>query len=97
MNDEQLIPSNRRWAEFRFSIVGGLLASPPKKGDLQEEIEILSRKLWKHPTTGYLTSFGFSTIESWYYESRNGRNNPIEVLQTKTRTDKDRFKSIKKK
>ena len=48
MNDDSEIPSNRRWAEFRFSVVGGLLASPPKKGDLQQEIAILSKKMWKH-------------------------------------------------
>ena len=97
MNSVHLIPSNRRWAEFRFSVIGGLLASPPKKGKLQEELDTLSRKLWRHPTTGEATTFGFSTIESWYYESRNGRNNPVDVLKTKTRSDKDRFKSVNEK
>lgn len=94
MNDDSEIPSNRRWAEFRFSVVGGLLASPPKKGDLQQEIAILSKKMWKHPTTKKMTLFGFSTIENWYYQSRNEKDNPVEILKTKIRSDKNRFKSI---
>jgi len=97
MNDDQLIPSNRRWAEFRFSVIGGLLASPPKNGQLQGELELLAQKLWRHPTTGKMITFGFSTIEAWYYQSRNGKNNPVDVLRTKIRSDKDRFKSIKVK
>jgi transposase InsO family protein len=94
MNDDPEIPSNRRWAEFRFSVVGGLLASPPKNGNLQEELKILSQKLWKHPTTKQMTTFGFSTIENWYYQSRNERDNPVEILKTKIRSDKNRFKSV---
>lgn len=94
MSNDQEVPSNRRWAEFRFSVVGGLLASPPKKGDLQQELKILSQKSWRHPTSKELSTFGFSTIESWYYKSRNERNNPVEILKTKIRSDKDRFRSL---
>lgn len=97
MKDDDLIPSNRRWAEFRFSVVGGLLASPPKKGQLQEELEALARKTWKHPITGDMTTFGFSTIETWYYQSRNERINPVEILKTKIRVDSGRFKSMNEK
>ena len=97
MTDIHQLPSNRRWAEFRFSVVGGLLASPPKNGKLQEELKVLSQKLWRHPVTKEMTTFGFSTIENWYYQSRNERNNPVEILKTKIRSDKDRFKSISEK
>lgn len=95
-NDEQ-IPSNRRWAEFRFSVVGGLLASPPKKGQLQEELEALAQKKWKHPITEEMTIFGFSTIETWYYQARNERINPVDVLKTRIRSDSGRFKSMDQK
>lgn len=82
------------WAEFRFSVIGGLLASPPKKGDLQMEIEKLSQKKWKHPINGELIQFGFSTIEYWYYQARNEKMYPVDILRTKIRSDVGQFKSI---
>jgi hypothetical protein len=41
-----------RWAHLRFAIVGPLLAAPPKRGSLRDELNRLSRQPWKHPTTG---------------------------------------------
>ena len=92
--DDKKTPPHQRWAEFRFSVIGGLLASPPSKGDLQMEIKNLSQKKWKHPISGELTLFGFSTIEGWYYQARNEKLYPVEVLRTKIRSDVGQFKSI---
>jgi len=55
------------WSEFRFAIIGPLLASPPKKGELKQALEILSKKLWNHPTTGEIVTFSFVTLQRWYY------------------------------
>ena len=41
-----------RWAELRFSVVGGLLSSPPEKGKLKKTLKGLSDKTWIHPETG---------------------------------------------
>ena len=46
-----------RWSEFRFAIIGPLLASPPKKGELKQALNILSKKLWTHPTTGDIVCY----------------------------------------
>ncbi len=81
------------WALFRFSVVGGLLARPPAKGELQDEIEKLSRQLYRHPITHELTHFHFSTIESWYYKAKNGRD-PILALARKVRCDIGRSKAL---
>jgi putative transposase len=73
-------------ARLRFSIIAGLLASPPARGELGPEIERLSKKLWKHPVTGEWVIFGASSIERWYHLARNAVD-PVGVLTRKLRSD----------
>lgn len=77
---------HERWAAFRFSVVGQLLAAPPPKGRLDAEIEALAAQEWRHPITGEAVRFGFSTIERWFYECR-GENDPVGALRRKVRAD----------
>lgn len=74
------------WALFRFSVVGGLLARPPAKGELQQKLTELANQCYEHPVTGGLTTFHFSTIESWYYRAKNAQD-PIIALGRKVRSD----------
>jgi len=78
---------HERWAQFRFSVVGQLLAAPPAKGHLKAEIEALAACTWRHPTTGAPVRFGFSTIERWYYRALRERSDPVGVLRRKRRAD----------
>ena len=55
------------WARFRFSVVGPLLAAPPKRGDLRGELTRLSQKTWRHPVTG--ESVWFNHIAFWHVSS----------------------------
>ena len=71
-----------KWALFRFSVVGGLLAKPPAKGELQKELRQLARQRYVHPVHNRLTVFHFSTIESWYYRAKNAQD-PILALSRK--------------
>ncbi len=48
------------WAQFRFSVIGGLLARPPEKGELQNSIKSLAEKLYRHPIKDAWVSFSFS-------------------------------------
>lgn len=85
-----LLPSPRtheRWAHFRFSLIGHLLASPPKPGMLQQELSDLASEKWIHPISGEWFSPGFSTIQRWYYRARNEKTDPIQVLKRKIRSD----------
>ena len=75
-----------KWALFRFSVVGSLLANPPAKGKLRKELERLSRKIYIHPITNESTVFHFSTIEAWYYKAKNAQD-PIVALGRKIRSD----------
>ena len=84
-----------RWAQLRFSVVGGLLSSPPERGKLREALDELSRRRWRHPTNpGELTTFGASTIERWYYEALRA-SNPIPALSRKVRTDAGKARVMK--
>jgi transposase InsO family protein len=74
------------WARLRFSIVGALLAAPPKRGQLKAELEKLASKLWKHPITRMEEKFGFSTIERWYYQAKASQD-PIRAVRRKVRSD----------
>ena len=58
--------SPERWAQFRFSVVGALLAAPPARGEVDDQIQLLATKSWRHPITGQWVKLGASTIERWY-------------------------------
>ncbi len=84
------------WAELRFAVVGPLLASPPKEGRLQETLQELAAKEWRHPLTGASTRFSFRTIERWYYQARGvpDRQSPVTALRKKPRKDRGWQRSL---
>jgi hypothetical protein len=69
-----------RWAQLRFSVIGQLLASPPRKGALRSELQKLAE--WRHPATGEPVRFAASTIERWYYQAVRER---LSVLASRDR------------
>ncbi|MCP4296370.1 MAG: transposase family protein [Proteobacteria bacterium] len=74
------------WAHLRFSIIGGLLANPPQQGELRLELKRLSLKQYHHPTKEGGITFGFSTIERWYYKALSN-SDPVSALRRKVRAD----------
>ena len=76
-----------RWAHFRFSVIGPLLAAPPQRGQLQHQLQELALKKWRHPISGEWTLFGLSTIERWYYKALRAKAGPVDVLKRKLRSD----------
>ena len=78
---------DERWAHFRFSVIGPLLAAPPERGELKAELERLARKRWRHPITGQWVQWGASTIERWYYKALKEPKDPVGVLARKIRED----------
>lgn len=85
---------DERWARFRFSVIGPLLAAPPEAGELKEELNRLAMKNWRHPTTGQWTRFGRSTIERWYYRAVNESRDPVGALGRKIREDSGTHPSL---
>src|ERR1700738_4067102 len=88
MSDPSGLPrSHERWARFRFSVIGPLLAAPPERGELQEQLKSLAAKRWHHPITGQRVQLGLSTIERWFYTARNEKKDPMKALRRKIRSD----------
>lgn len=78
--------THERWAQLRFSVIGHLLAAPPAKGELQQELIKLAARTWCHPVTGAPVRFGVSTIERWLHKAK-GQQDPLGVLERKPRKD----------
>lgn len=97
MFDEQESRRHERWAWLRFSIVGPLLAAPPARGQLHEEIDKLAAKEWRHPISGKPTRFSFCTIERWYYRSLAAKADPVGTLRRKLRSDSGQQSSLSEK
>lgn len=77
----------QRWAQFRFSVIGELLSSPPPKGQLQRALGRLAEKTYRHPIDdSRQIGIGQSTIEKWYYRAK-GVSDPISALGRKIRSD----------
>jgi transposase InsO family protein len=87
MSTQQSRSSPERWARFRFSVIGQLLASPPKRGELAKELKKLSERHYRHPTKPHeWLTIGVSTLEKWYYQVLRV-DDPIAVLRRKVRCD----------
>ena len=80
-------PIWKRWGQFRFSVIGELLSSPPARGQLQQELKRLSQKIYQHPIDeDHKLTLGASTIERWYYKAKEA-DDPVSVLGRKPRSD----------
>lgn len=85
---------DERWAQFRFGVIGPLLAAPPGRGQLKAELERLAAKQWRHPVTGAPARFGVSTIERWYYRALGEERDPVGALARKIRRDRGTHPSL---
>lgn len=74
------------WARFRFSVIGPLLSSPLKRGELNGALSELADKTWVHPTDGRPVKFAMPTIERWTYKARSNPD-PFGVLRRAVRKD----------
>jgi putative transposase len=83
-----------RWAHFRFSVIGPLLAAPPARGQLQQQLHELAAKKWRHPLTGDWILLGRSTIERWYYQALGSPTATVQVLQRKIRSDQGQHPAL---
>jgi transposase InsO family protein len=87
MSEHEIRRRRDRWAQFRFSVVGPLLAAPPGRGDLHGAIQRLAETTWRHPASGEPLHLSFSTIERWYYAARAG-SDPMGALGGRVRRDR---------
>ena len=86
--------SHERWAHFRFSVIGLLLAAPPAPGQLQAQLQELAARKWRHPISGEWVVLGLSTIQRWYYKALRSKAGPVEALKRKIRSDQGQHPSV---
>lgn len=79
--------SHQRWAEFRFGVVGALLANPPPAGELRARLKELAEIKWAHPLKEERFQVSLPTVERWYYASQSQEKDPVGVLRRKLRAD----------
>jgi transposase InsO family protein len=89
--------SHERWAHFRFSVIGALLAAPPDRGQLQIQLRDFAARKWRHPISGQWVQLGLSTIERWYYKALRSKEGPVEVLKRKVRCDQGQHPALNAK
>lgn len=87
-NQSADVPSPERWASFRFSVIGPLLAAPPARGELRARLLQLASQKWRHPVGGHWMCLGRSTIERWYYTAVRQARDPVRALRRKARCDR---------
>jgi transposase InsO family protein len=79
---------HERWANLRHSIIGVLLAAPPRRGELRAALEVLADRTWQHPVTGKPVRFAYSTLERWLYLARRaGDGDTVKALRRRVRKD----------
>lgn len=86
--------THERWAHFRFSVIGPLLAAPPQRGQLQTRLQELAAQKWRHPISGQWMVFGLSTLERWYYKALRSQAGPVDALKRKIRSDHGQHPSL---
>ena len=86
---DDALARTERWARFRFSVIGALLASPPEGGALQDALRALAARPYQHPFTRERIRLGFSTLERWYYQAKETAD-PLAALRRKVRADTGR-------
>ena len=95
MSNEPLLPRpHERWAYFRFSVIGPLLAAPPPRGELQLRLQGLADQEWRHPLQGQPVKFGCSTIERWYYQALHEKQDPVSALARQIRSDQGEHRAL---
>ena len=97
MQEDHRAQLRQKWAHLRFSIIGRLLASPPRRGELKSAIGDLAAKTWRHPRTGEPIRFGYSTIERWFHKARADEGDPVGALRRQVRKDRGGSPSMSEK
>jgi len=54
-------------AQFRYSVIGGLINQEFQHGELVQELKRLAQRPWRLPWNQQMRVFAVSTIERWFY------------------------------
>ncbi|MDD9934142.1 MAG: DDE-type integrase/transposase/recombinase [Myxococcales bacterium] len=94
---DKSLPPSERWARFRLTVIGPLLAAPPRTGRLRAALQAVSTRSYEHPITGAPMTLAFSTVERWYYAARNAdpaSDDWVAPLRRRVRKDRGKRRTI---
>lgn len=93
---DELGPKNHHEevAMFRASIVGGLVCRDLARGELKAGLERLTQKRFRPPGADKTRTFGFSTLERWYYAYKH---EGLAGLMPKVRSDRGHARRLDEK
>lgn len=81
------MPRRRKVAEFRYSIIGTLFSSPPRKGELAERLREIASRDWTYPDKQVSERISVRTLERWNQAAKKNRADPIAALLPEKRSD----------
>jgi transposase InsO family protein len=82
--------TRRTWGLWRFGVLGPLVSARLEHGDRQEHFDTIGARVHQRPD-GSLVELSPRTIESWYYDYREGG---FDALCPNTRADCGRCRAI---
>lgn len=72
-------------ALFRSEIIGALTRRELDRGELRQELELLSKRRFRPPGAKTTRRYGASTLERWLYRYKKGG---LEALRPAPRSDR---------
>lgn len=81
-------------AHFRAGIIGGLAHAELARGQLSCALDELTQRTFRPPGSPITRSYGFSTLERWYYAYKKGG---LEALKPKERSDRGHARALNQK
>ena len=71
---DRLEPKDRREAValFRSTVIGALAEAKLEHGELQQELEALSKKRFRPPGSPRTRTYSVPTLQRWYYTYKAG-------------------------
>lgn len=90
---EELKPKSRSEAValYRAEIIGSLTKRDLDHGELQQELEALSKKRFRPPRAHSTRAYGVSTLQRWYYAYKEGG---LPALHPRERLDRGRGREL---
>ena len=86
--------TRRQVAEFRYSVLGHLLAQPLEAGELAQRLRDLAQRSWLEPGRDYPETFTVRTLERWYGKVKKKPADPISALLPARRSDAGNVKAL---
>lgn len=93
MSEQKLEPKDHaeRVALHRASVIGALTQGEHTRGELRRRLAALTQMRFRPPGAKHTVTYGFSTLERWYYAYKEGG---LDALRPRPRADRGRARKL---